>query len=50
MVIFYTDNPIRDAADYYDWLEEHGETLSDEHEEEGEGEEDGRTQTLESRQ
>ena len=24
--MFYTDDPVRDAADYYDWLDEHGAT------------------------
>lgn len=27
--IFYSDDPVRDAADYYEWLEENGQTLEE---------------------
>lgn len=40
VVIFYSPDPIRDAADYYDWLEANGKTLEELEQEEGE-EKDG---------
>lgn len=33
---FYSDDPVRDAAEYYEWLDENGATL-DELENENEG-------------